>query len=176
MPKFIGLILLLPLISGCKQLTFQDLAINDARNPTEESTLSLQKDLKLDFQRGVMEDKFVAILDKGEYKSIIESPYGTFYLAPKGKFSYKNNSRLKSTVGGIFLRNVNSKPYVWFAPQKNWQTQWEIWASGENIDDVLPGPAHIKNKPFIERDFNIPEKIFAITNNNINLEERYIID
>lgn len=144
-------------LSGCDHFAFQDMAIKNARKPTNPSNLEITEDLRLEFKRGVIDDRFIAILRQGEYKTIIETDSGLFYLAPKESFAYKNNHKIKSTIGGIFLKKLSNKPYVWFAPEELNQSQWEMWESGKNIKDMLPGFIFIEDRPWVEKDFVIPE-------------------
>jgi hypothetical protein len=157
MLKYTLLIFTCAWLTGCDHFAFQDMAIKNARKPPIPSSLELKENLNLEFKRGTIVTRFISILEQGEYKAIIKSDNGTFYLAPKGSFIYKTNDKIKSTIGGIFLRQINNKPYVWIAPEELNQSQWELWSSGENIGDMLPGFIFIEDRPWVEKDFVIPE-------------------
>ena len=133
------------------------MAIKNAKKPLTPSSLELKEDINLEFKRGTIVTRFTSILGQGEYKAIIETDNGMFYLAPKGSFIYKTNDKIKSTIGGIFLEKINKRAYVWIAPEELNQSQWELWASGENIDDMLPGFIFIEDRPWVEKDFAIPK-------------------
>jgi hypothetical protein len=138
------------------------MAIKNARKPSMPSSLDLKENLNLEFKRGVIVTRFTSILEQGGYKAIIETDSGIFYLAPKGGFIYKTNDKIKSTIGGIFLTKLNKKPYVWFAPEELNESQWDVWASGINIDDMLPGFIFIEDRPWVEKDFVIPEEKISV--------------
>lgn len=162
MLKYSLLIFTCAWLTGCDHFAFQDMTIKNARKPTNPSSLELTEGLNLEFKRGVIDDRFIAILGQGEYKAIIETDSGIFYLAPKESFSYKNNTKVKSSIGGIFLIKLNNKPYVWFAPEELNQSQWDVWASGINIDDMLPRFIFIEDRPWVEKDFVIPEEKISV--------------
>jgi|688.fasta_scaffold863122_1 hypothetical protein len=162
MLKYTLLIFTCAWLTGCDHFAFQDMAIKNARKPSIPSSLELRENLNLQFKRGKIVTRFTSILEQGEYKAIIETDNGVFYLAPKGGFIYKTNDKIKSTIGGIFLTKLNNKPYVWIAPEELNQSQWGLWASGENIGDMLPGFIFIEDRPWVEKDFVIPEEKISV--------------
>lgn len=148
---------------GCDHLALQNEAIRGARKPAGPSTLMLSQDLRLEFRRGVLGDRFTALLGRGEYKAVIETDSGTFYIAPKGTFSYKNNGKVKSPIGGIFARRDGGKALVWLAAAEGPNSGQEDWESGKNIEDMLPGVLFFEDRPWIEKDFEIPEDAVIIS-------------
>jgi len=155
MPKLILLGALCGFLFGCDHLSLQDFAIQGAKKPAGATTLTLTEDLYLEFRRGVFDDKFTAVLRQGDYKAIIETDSGTFYLAPKGSFSYKNNDKVKSSTGGIFIKRIGGGHFVWLDPELR-ETRWEEWEEGANIEDMLPGVLFVEDRPWLEKDFVVP--------------------
>jgi len=149
-------------LSGCDHLAFQDMAIKNARIPSKPPNLELKEDLNLEFKRGKIITRFTSILKQGEYKAIIETDSGMFYLAPKGSFTYKTNDRVKSTIGGIFTQKGSRNSHVWIAPEELNQSQWEVWVAGENIDNMLPSIFFIGDRPWVEKDFIVPPDTFSL--------------
>jgi hypothetical protein len=142
-------------LCGCKQIAFQDEVIRGARHPSSPHFLNLSENVEVEIKRGVLGDRYSALLSGGEYKPIAESEAGVFYLSPLGGFSYRENGKERTPVGGVFMLRSTGRSYVWLAPEKN--ESWAEWESEAKIEGFKPGLVFLESRPWVEKDLVIPQ-------------------
>jgi hypothetical protein len=157
------LLYLIPLILvGCgkgglfDQMRIQDSLVSGASDPVGINSIFLSEDTSLGVRRGVLNDLYAVNLVGGEYLPIIKTQAGVFYLSPWGGFEYKNNQKVKSRIGGIFIRNTDSKIYPWYIHEGFDEQEWVAWKEGRRTSMVVPGMLGLAFRPYTELDLEVP--------------------
>ncbi len=95
-----------------------------------------------------------ARLDAGLYEAVLESPEGTFFLAPAGGFTFTAPGVARTSVGGVFVSSDGSRLLLWHADTE--ATDRERMLEG-GFWNKREGKAKSKKAaPQIEKDFTIP--------------------
>jgi hypothetical protein len=154
------------LLVGCGEgslsnhFKIQDSLVAQASMPSGISSVSIDEEITLGVRRGVVNDLYAVRLGSGEYTPIIKSEAGVFYLSPWGAFEYKTNQKVKSKIGGVFIRNVDGSVYPWFIYEQFEQDEWLAWKVGERISMIFPGMLGLPFKPYVELDIEVPRQLF----------------
>lgn len=133
----------------------QNEAIKGARRPANLKSLTLQRDLNLRFERGLLTTTYSVELPQGEYHPVVETDEGTFYLALSDGFRYEN-----LRLGGVYRPKNGERDLVWYMHHVLEEKMRAKLLSGKQIKKMRAGLLNLANRPTIEPDFQIPQNAF----------------
>ena len=137
----------------------QNSSIAGIQAPVSTRALFVSRSADLVFRRGAVETVFEAHIPAGSFRCIAECTTGSFFIAPKGDFTYRHQGTVESRVGGLFVPRGSSRPLVWFWPEATSDGYWQPVADGAWIAKVRPGIIGVAGRPWVERDFVVPPNL-----------------
>ncbi len=82
-----------------------------------------------------------------------------YYLAPLEKFEFRNNDKVRSTIGGILVTHSGVNGFIshpWYICERGDEFEWQAWSQGQRIGYVKLGMFSLGFRPFVEVDLVIP--------------------
>ncbi|MGF1718396.1 hypothetical protein L4D08_26475 [Photobacterium chitinilyticum] len=155
MKKFVLLLVLLS--SGCSNFSgfmkYNSEVLSTVQVANNECSLFLDAPKRIKVIRGALDETQVSFFPKGEYKLLLESELGSYFLSLNDDFRYTDYG-----VGGVFIPKNGDIGYVWIYLSTSYQEAINVMSDHEIVESFK---SWVSIRPLIDDGFEIKKSLFS---------------